>query len=47
MDKYAQMKRFHHDRWLQVYIYVFMFIFPETIPDDPYFPDKKIYIENY
>ena len=30
VGKYALMKRFHYYRWLQVYIYAFVFIDPET-----------------
>ena len=32
MDKYAQMKRFRHDQRLQVYMYDFIYVDPETMP---------------
>ena len=40
-DKYAQLKRIHHDRRLQVYMYYFMYADPDTIPVEDYFTSKK------
>ena len=38
MDKYAQMKRCHHDRRLQVNIYYFMHVDPKTMTEEDYHP---------
>ena len=43
MDKYTQLKIFLYDHQLQVYIYAFMYVDPETIPvKDPFPYTKKI-----
>ena len=34
MDKYAQLERFHSYRQLQVYMYAFVYVDPQTIPDE-------------
>ena len=47
MDKYAQLKTFHHDRQLQVYMYDFMYVDTKTIPVEDYFPATKIFCNNY
>ena len=47
MNKCAQMKWFHHDLRLQVYMYDFMYVDPETMPVEAYFPATKTFIENY
>ena len=31
MEKYALIKIFHHDPQIQVYMYYFMYVYPETI----------------
>ena len=41
MDKYAQLKRFHHGHRLQTYMYDFMYIYPETMPVEDYLPATK------
>ena len=41
MHKYAQMKRFDYDFWFQFYIYNFVYVDPETIIEEDYFPYKK------
>ena len=41
------MKRFHNDRWIQVYMYAFMYIYPETITEEIYSPDTRTYDETY
>ena len=46
IDKYAQIKRFHHDSWLQLYIYAFMYVDTENIPEDDYLPATKILVDN-
>ena len=38
MVKYTQMERFNHDRLLQVYMYGFMYVDPETMAEEEYFP---------
>ena len=47
MYKYAQMKRFYHDSQFQVYMYVFMYVDPEIILVEDYFPDTKPFVVNY
>ena len=47
MDKYAQLKRLHHDLRLQVDMYDFKSIDPESIPVEEYFPATKTLVENY
>ena len=47
MDRYTQLKRFHNNRRLQVYMYSFMYVYPETVPVEVYFPPTKICVENY
>ena len=47
MDKYAQLKRFHHERRLQVYIYDFMYVDTKTMPVDELFIASKKFVENY
>ena len=42
MDKYAQLERFHNFRQLQVYMYDFMYVDPETNTVEDHFPDKKV-----
>ena len=37
MDKYAQLKRFHHNSRLQVYMYTFTYVDPETILEEDRF----------
>ena len=39
MHKYAQLKKYHNDRQIKVYIYDFMCVDPETMPAEDYFPD--------
>ena len=47
MDKYAQLKRFHRDHQLQVYMYGFMYVDPDTIPVEANFLDTKTYVVNH
>ena len=47
MDKYAQLKRFHNDRWLQVYMYAFMYVDPETMPVEYHFNATKTFVVDY
>ena len=42
MDKYAKMKRFIISCQLQVYMYAFIYVDPETINEEDYFPATKI-----
>ena len=37
MDKYAQLKRFYHDRRLQVYMYAFMHVDYEKMSVEDHF----------
>ena len=41
MYKYAQLKRFHHEIRLQVYMYDFMYVDPETMLVEEHFPATK------
>ena len=47
MDKYALMKRFHHDRWLQVYKYDLIYFYSETMLMDDHFPATETFAVNY
>ena len=46
MDKYAQLKRFHHDHSLQLYMYTFMYVDTDTISVDKKFPYIKTFVLN-
>ena len=43
MDKNAQLKRFHHDRRLQIHVYYFMHVYPDTMPVEDHL---AIYLHN-
>ena len=47
MNKYTQLKKFQHDHQLQVYMYAFMHVDPETMPAKDKFPSIKSYVENH
>ena len=47
MDKYEIMKSHHYDFLLQAYMCAFMYVDPEKIPAEDYFPDTKIFVGNY
>ena len=47
MDKYAQLKRFHCDYQLQVYMYAFMYVDSETMSVEDHFLAAKKFVENY
>ena len=47
VDKYAQTKRLHHDLWLLVNMYVFVYVDPEIIPAKEYFPATKKFADDY
>ena len=47
MDKYGQLKRFHHDLRLQCYMYAFMYVDTEKIPVEDHFITTKTFVENY
>ena len=47
MYKYSQLKRFHHDQRLQVYMYAFMYVYPQIMPVGDHFLDTKPFIVNY
>ena len=44
--KYVLLKRFHHDHFLQVYVYDFMYIDPKTMSVEENFPAAKQFVEN-
>ena len=39
--KYAQLKRFHHDHQIQIYMYYFIYEDPETMSVEYNFPATK------
>ena len=39
--KYVQLNMFHNNCRLQVYMYAFMYVYPETISVADHFPSKK------
>ena len=47
MDNYVQLKRFCPNRQLQVYMYAFMYVDPETIPVEYHFTVTKTFVDNY
>ena len=47
MNKYAQLKRFPHDHQLQVYMYDFMYVYPQTMPVGNHFPATKTFVVKY
>ena len=47
MNKYTLLMRFHNDHQLQFYINKFMYLDPDTIPLEEYFPATKTFVENY
>ena len=47
MDKYSSLKRFHHERRPQLYMYVFMYVYPQTIPAEDQFFAIKNFVVNH
>ena len=47
MDKYAPMKWFNHDHWLQVHMYALMCNYTQTMTENDYFSAKKTFVEKY
>ena len=47
MGKYAQLKGFHHNFRLQVYIHSFRYVDPEIISVEDYFLATKKFFGNY
>ena len=47
MYKYAQLNILHHDRQIQVYMYAFIYVYPQTMPVEDNFPDTKTCVGNY
>ena len=45
MDKYSKLKRFHNDCRLQLYMYAFVYVDPETIRVEDNFPATKTLCE--
>ena len=41
------MKRFNYDHQLRVYMYSCMYVDPETMEKDGYFPDTKTFVADY
>ena len=47
MVKYAQMNRFCCDRRIQFYMYTFMYIYTETIPEEDYLILIRPFFDNF
>ena len=47
MDKYEKMMSFHHDHQLQVCMYDFMYVDPETMPVEDHLPATKTFVAIY
>ena len=47
LSKYAQIKRFHRDHQLKVYMYDFMCFNPDTMPVEEHFPATIVFVANY
>ena len=47
MDKYAQLKCFHYERQLQVYMYAFMYVDTEKMTVEDNFTSTNIFFVNY
>ena len=43
MNKYIQIKKFHHGCWFKVYIYNFMYIKPDTISEEEYLTATNVF----
>ena len=41
------MKRFYHGHQLLVYMYTFIYVDPDTMPEKEYLPYIKTFVENY
>ena len=41
------MKRFYNDHQIKFYMYAFMYIDPEIISEDYYFPDIGTFVKKY
>ena len=44
MDRFSQIKKFHHDCRLQIYMYAFMYIDPEKMVEEDYFQYIKTFV---
>ena len=47
MYKNIELKRFHNDLWLQVYMHVFVYVYTQTIPVGDHFTASKTFFVNY
>ena len=47
MYKYAQLKMFHHDCRIKVYIYYFISVDPKIVLVEDNFPGTKTFFVNY
>ena len=46
MYKYEKLKRYNHGYCIQVYMYAFVYIDPDIMTEDDYFPDTNTFVEN-
>ena len=47
MDTKAQMKMFHYYCQIQVYMYPFIYVDPQTMEEEDNFPDTKTFFVKY
>ena len=47
MNRFEQLRRFHHDHQLKAYTYAFMYAYPQTVPVEAHFTDSKTFVVNY
>ena len=47
IDKYAQIESFYHDSRIQVYMYAFVYVDPETMVEKEYFKATKRFVQDY
>ena len=47
MYKYVQIKRFHYDSWIQVYMDAFVYVDTDKTEEEEYLPDTKFVVVNY
>ena len=40
------MKIFYYDRGIKIYIYAFMYLYPETMAEEDHFTATKVFVKN-
>ena len=41
------MKKYHHDLWIPVNMYNFIYMHPEIMAEEEYFPPTRPFVEKY